>query len=47
MEKKDVYEIIQMFLEKREEQNIPLTKEGLLLREKDKDYIIKVTKKKV
>ncbi len=46
MTKDEIYKIIQSFLEKREDQDIPLTKEGLLVRTVEKDYVIKVIKKK-
>jgi hypothetical protein len=47
MTRDQVYNIIKEFLEKRELHDIPLLKEGLLVRRPDSDYIIKVTKKKV
>jgi len=46
MNKKEVYEMIQNFLSQQREEEIPLIKEGLLISEDDKDYIIKVTEKR-
>jgi hypothetical protein len=46
MTKEEIYKIIQEFLQKREEENILLLKEGLFVRRIESDYIIKVTKKK-
>ena len=46
MKKEEVYKEIQEFLKKRECYNIPLNKEGLVIRRPESDYVIKVTKKK-
>jgi hypothetical protein len=46
LDKQELYSIIQLFLEKRELQNIPLLKEGLLVSRPEGDFIIKVTKQK-
>ena len=46
MTKEELYNIIQMFLEKRELQNIPLIKEGLLVSRQEGDFVIKITKHK-
>jgi hypothetical protein len=46
LERKEVYKEVQDFLKKRECYNIPLSKEGLVVRRPEADYIIKITKKK-
>lgn len=46
MTRNEVYKLIQDFLINREENDIPLIKDGLLVSRAEGDYIIKVIKKK-
>lgn len=46
MTKDEIYKSIQLLLQETQNRYIPETKEGLLIRREEGDYIIKVTKKK-
>lgn len=46
MKKEQLYKKIQKMLECKECQEIPLAKEGLVIRKDDSDYVVKITKKK-
>jgi hypothetical protein len=46
LKREEIYTIIKDFLEKREDKEIILTKEGLVVKRAESDYVIKVVKKK-
>ena len=46
MKRDEIYSIIQDFLQERECCEVPLIKEGLVIKRPEADYVVKVTKKK-